>query len=63
MGSQKDFEAPTEDVEAKRDEVSGVVQISSLVKVSWHMHRKGRKVHPGFDVDYMGPRTHPPSHN
>ncbi|XP_073112129.1 uncharacterized protein, partial [Elaeis guineensis] len=63
MERPKGLEAPTKDVETKRDEVSGAVQIPSLVKVSWHVRRKGRRVHPGFDIDYMGPRTHPPSHN
>lgn len=60
----KGLKAPTKDVGAKIDEeVSGAVQIPSLVKVSWHARLKGRRVNPGFDVDYMGPRTHPPSHN
>ncbi|XP_038976723.1 uncharacterized protein LOC120107502 [Phoenix dactylifera] len=63
MERPKDLEAPTKDAEARRDEVSGAVQIPSQVKVSWLVRRKGRRVHPGFDVDYMGPRTHPPSHN
>lgn len=39
--------------------------------VSWRVPRTGKKKrdhhhhhpHPGFNVDYAVPRTHPPSHN
>lgn len=59
----KGLEARMKDVEAKRDAVSGAVRIPSLVKVSWRVPRKWHRENPGFNLDYMGPRTHPPSHN
>lgn len=59
----KGLEAPMKDVEAKRDAVSGAVRIPSLVKVSWRVPPKWHRENPGFNLDYMGPRTHPPSHN
>ncbi|XP_020235897.1 uncharacterized protein LOC109815556 [Cajanus cajan] len=38
----------------------------SLVTVSWHVphnNKKPRQKHPGFDLDYSPPKTHPPHHN
>ncbi|KAL3027061.1 hypothetical protein AAZX31_03G028300 [Glycine max] len=38
----------------------------SLVSVSWrvpHNNKKPRQKHPGFDLDYSPPKTHPPHHN
>lgn len=42
---------------------SGAVPILSHVKVSWSPARKKSSKYPGFHVDYVGPRTHPPAHN
>ncbi|KAL2337562.1 hypothetical protein Fmac_012008 [Flemingia macrophylla] len=44
---------------------SGALQ-KSLVSVSWrvpHNKKKPRQKHPGFDLDYSPPKTHPPHHN
>ncbi|KAJ4839838.1 hypothetical protein Tsubulata_010065 [Turnera subulata] len=36
----------------------------SLVAVSWRVpQRKRGEKHPGFNLDYSPPKTHPPSHN
>lgn len=44
--------------------VSGAVRIQSHVSVSWRVPpMEKHKGHPGFNVDYAGPKTHPPSHN
>ncbi|XP_038982222.1 uncharacterized protein LOC120110738 [Phoenix dactylifera] len=59
MERPKGLEAPMKVVEPKRDAVSDAVRIPSLAKVSWRVPREN----PGFNLDYMGPRTHPPSHN
>ncbi|KAK7382250.1 hypothetical protein VNO80_01044 [Phaseolus coccineus] len=43
---------------------SGALQ-KSLVSVSWRVphNKKPRQKHPGFDLDYSPPKTHPPHHN
>jgi len=43
---------------------SGPLQ-KSLVSVSWRVphNKKPRQKHPGFDLDYSPPKTHPPHHN
>ncbi|WOK98989.1 hypothetical protein Cni_G07701 [Canna indica] len=43
--------------------ISGAVLGNQSLKVSWHPHGVVLKEHQGFDVDYVGPRTHSPSHN
>ncbi|XP_058085912.1 root meristem growth factor 10 [Magnolia sinica] len=44
--------------------VSGAIRIKSLLTVSWRIpHEKDGEHHPGFNLDYSGPQTHPPSHN
>ncbi|KAF2315384.1 hypothetical protein P3X46_014630 [Hevea brasiliensis] len=44
---------------------SGSTKKESLVSVPWRVpHNKhGAKKHPGFNLDYSPPKTHPPSHN
>ncbi|KAJ1383686.1 hypothetical protein SESBI_43155 [Sesbania bispinosa] len=43
---------------------SGALQSESLVSVSWRVpHKKQSQKHPGFNLDYSPPKTHPPSHN
>ncbi|EEF50332.1 root meristem growth factor 10 [Ricinus communis] len=43
---------------------SGSVQKESLVSVPWRVpHKKRGDKHPGFNLDYSPPKTHPPSHN
>ncbi|KAJ6679422.1 TRANSMEMBRANE PROTEIN [Salix purpurea] len=43
---------------------SGAFHKASLVSVSWPVPRKKRgETHPGFNLDYAPPKTHPPSHN
>lgn len=43
---------------------SGAVEKESLVSVSWPVPQKNRgEKHPGFNLDYSPPKTHPPSHN
>ena len=43
---------------------SGPVQIKPLATVSWKLPQKHRgEKHPGFNLDYAPPKTHPPSHN
>ncbi|KAH8516650.1 hypothetical protein H0E87_004849 [Populus deltoides] len=42
----------------------GAVKKESLVSVSWRVPQKKRgERHPGFNLDYSPPKTHPPSHN
>ncbi|XVF33532.1 hypothetical protein REPUB_Repub17cG0176800 [Reevesia pubescens] len=49
----------------EKEKAPGAVQANkSLVSVSWRVpHRKRGKKHPGFNLDYSPPKTHPPSHN
>lgn len=54
-GSEERREA----VDGERRAASGAIRTSSVVRVSHREHGE----HPGFHVDYAGPRTHPPSHN
>ncbi|PKI71813.1 uncharacterized protein LOC116209083 [Punica granatum] len=43
---------------------TGNAQDGSLVIVSWRVPRqKTSEKHPGFNLDYSPPKTHPPSHN
>ncbi|OMO78553.1 hypothetical protein CCACVL1_14318 [Corchorus capsularis] len=54
---------------AKGSKGSGAVVVQtntkkSVVSVSWRVpHRKRGEKHPGFNLDYSPPKTHPPSHN
>ncbi|MQM04421.1 hypothetical protein Taro_037218 [Colocasia esculenta] len=41
----------------------GVIQTESIGTVSWQVPRDSHRGHPGFNIDYDAPRTHPPSHN
>ncbi|KAJ7007464.1 hypothetical protein D5086_004766 [Populus alba] len=42
----------------------GADKKESLVSVSWRVPQKKRgERHPGFNLDYSPPETHPPSHN
>ncbi|KAJ8513787.1 hypothetical protein OPV22_004221 [Ensete ventricosum] len=51
-------------VEGKEEAASGAVRSRSLVGTSWDVpHGGGRQRQPEFYVDYVGPRTHSPSHN
>ncbi|ONK73781.1 uncharacterized protein A4U43_C04F35300 [Asparagus officinalis] len=52
-------------VPMKREAIlsSGAVQILSHVEVSKRQARKNCSKYPGFHLDYVGPRTHPPAHN
>ncbi|CAK7347868.1 unnamed protein product [Dovyalis caffra] len=51
----------TTDVKVKN---SGAAKKESLVSVSWRVPQKKRgERHPGFNLDYSPPKTHPPSHN
>ncbi|XXG66452.1 hypothetical protein AAC387_Pa06g0020 [Persea americana] len=56
----RDTEALPRDVKGKS---GSVVQIGSLVTVSWRIPRAKHGVHPGFNLDYSPPKLHPPSHN
>ncbi|KAH0449054.1 hypothetical protein IEQ34_022854 [Dendrobium chrysotoxum] len=50
------------DDKRKQEMVSGLA--SSTVKAcSRIIHIKHKDQHPGFNVDYVEPKTHPPSHN
>ncbi|KAF8379248.1 hypothetical protein HHK36_028680 [Tetracentron sinense] len=60
----KRSEGLLKEVDNKEGTISGVVQMESLVSVSWPVpHDKGRDHDPGFNLDYAPPKTHPPSHN
>ncbi|XVE74044.1 hypothetical protein DITRI_Ditri11bG0167400 [Diplodiscus trichospermus] len=53
-------------VENEKGKTSGAVHQTnkSVVSVSWRVpHRKHGEKHPGFNLDYSPPKTHPPSHN
>lgn len=63
IGMTEDLEASEEVVDGTRGAASGVVQAESLGTVSWRVPRHTHKLHPGFNIDYAAPRTHPPSHN
>ena len=53
-----------QDIEVKNEATSGAVPSRSLVMASWDVPRGGGQPRqPGFYVDYVGPRTHSPSHN
>ncbi|KAK8631014.1 hypothetical protein V6N13_079781 [Hibiscus sabdariffa] len=46
-----------------QEQEDGVVNHKSVVSVSWRVpHEKRGGKHPGFNVDYSLPKTHPPSH-
>ncbi|GMI99077.1 hypothetical protein HRI_003577000 [Hibiscus trionum] len=49
----------------KESTTSGPIGTSkAVVSVSWRVpHRKHGEKHPGFNLDYSPPKTHPPSHN
>lgn len=42
---------------------SAVARSQSHGAVSWRVPRDAQRGHPGFNVDYDAPKTHPPSHN
>lgn len=43
---------------------SGSAKKKTLVSVPWRVpHSKRGDKHPGFNLDYSPPKTHPPSHN
>ncbi|KAK7349679.1 hypothetical protein VNO77_07243 [Canavalia gladiata] len=51
-------------LKAKGKASGSLVQTDSLVSVSWHVpHKKSSHKHPGFNLDYSPPKTHPPHHN
>ncbi|KAL6007861.1 hypothetical protein ACLOJK_033365 [Asimina triloba] len=52
-----------ESVEGTRGVASGAVPIESFVTVTWRVPREKHAEHPGFNLDYSPPKTHPPSHN
>ncbi|URD98699.1 hypothetical protein MUK42_35614 [Musa troglodytarum] len=53
-----------EDIEGEEEAASGGVRSRSLVRASRDVpHGGGREGQPEFYVDYVGPRTHSPSHN
>ncbi|XP_077242362.1 root meristem growth factor 10 [Tasmannia lanceolata] len=59
----KDMKALPKQIEATSGKFSGVVRIESLVTVSWRIPHDKHGEHPGFNLDYSPPKTHPPSHN
>ncbi|XWS32363.1 hypothetical protein CRYUN_Cryun23aG0153100 [Craigia yunnanensis] len=61
----EDAEVNHKTVENEKERTSGAVQTNkSVVSVSWRVpHRKHGEKHPGFNLDYSPPKTHPPSHN
>ncbi|XWS45896.1 hypothetical protein CRYUN_Cryun14cG0018500 [Craigia yunnanensis] len=61
----EDAEVNHKTVENDKEKTSGAVQRNkSVVSVSWRVpHRKYGEKHPGFNLDYSPPKTHPPSHN
>lgn len=63
FGGINGSDAQAQDAKGKTEIASGAAQIPSLVMSSLPVPRRGRRERPGFDVDYVGPRTHPPSHN
>ncbi|CAA6656125.1 unnamed protein product [Spirodela intermedia] len=46
-----------------RVKASAVVRSQSHGAVSWRVPHDAQRGHPGFNVDYDAPKTHPPSHN
>ncbi|XVF22749.1 hypothetical protein REPUB_Repub12eG0197700 [Reevesia pubescens] len=61
----EDAEVKSKTVENEKEKTSRAVQTDkSVVSVSWPVpHRKHGEKHPGFNLDYSPPKTHPPSHN
>lgn len=51
----------------KKEKTSGAVKLANksvASSVSLRVpHRKHGEKHPGFNLDYSPPKTHPPSHN
>ncbi|KAE8715231.1 Ubiquitin-like superfamily protein isoform 1 [Hibiscus syriacus] len=66
-GIQKleDAEVMSRTVENQKEKTYGAIGTSkAVVSVSWLVpHRKHGEKHPGFNLDYSPPKTHPPSHN
>ncbi|XP_050204162.1 root meristem growth factor 10 [Mercurialis annua] len=47
-----------------KESSDAVLKESAVVSVSWRVpHNKRGEQHPGFNLDYSPPKTHPPSHN
>lgn len=74
ISSGADLQSPNgsedEEIKAckrKKEIVSGAAPPMPAVLVNslWRrpVRRGGLREHPRFDVDYIGPRTHPPIHN
>ncbi|KAK6162548.1 hypothetical protein DH2020_002389 [Rehmannia glutinosa] len=69
MSNGESDEPGKHDIEAKDDEES--IKVSeysrhdeSLTSVSWRVpHKKKGEKEPGFNLDYLPPKTHPPVHN
>ncbi|XP_011033544.1 PREDICTED: uncharacterized protein LOC105131996 [Populus euphratica] len=60
----KDPKAKQESISDEKVKDSGAAHKEPLVSVSWPVPQKKRgETHPGFNLDYSPPKTHPPSHN
>jgi hypothetical protein len=60
----KDSKAKQKSMSDEKVKDSGAAHKESLVSVSWPVPQKKRgETHPGFNLDYSPPKTHPPSHN
>ncbi|KAI5564286.1 hypothetical protein POPTR_014G060400v4 [Populus trichocarpa] len=60
----KDSRAKQKSMSDEKVKDSGAALKESLVSVSWPVPQKKRgETHPGFNLDYSPPKTHPPSHN
>ncbi|KAI5391536.1 hypothetical protein KIW84_076375 [Lathyrus oleraceus] len=54
-----------DDDKIKTNELVGDSENSKNRKISWRVPHKKKhsEKHPGFNLDYSPPKTHPPSHN
>ena len=57
-------ELATQKIKDAGEVSDSAVQKGSAGSFSWSLPRpKNRDKHPGFNLDYSPPKTHPPSHN
>lgn len=59
----KDMLTSSEDADGKRGLISGIDKIQSQDTNPLRVSHQNHEEHPGFNIDYEPPRTHPPSHN
>lgn len=64
--NEDDQTAKSSDHESDNDDLDEVKRRESeaVASVGWRVpHRKKGEAEPGFNLDYLPPKTHPPVHN